>query len=297
MSYSECFAAATSILFALQPASATLIAMAEQTMLRSARAMGVRHRNSTPAPRRAVRSKPRLSKVTPEHIVQLAALLAEKYPDATVELDHSSAYQLICATILAAQSTDRTINTITPAVFAKYPDASALAAADQGELEKLIYASGFFRMKAKHLIGMARACVERHGGEIPSTMDELVALPGVARKTANVVLGCWFHKQEGIVVDTHVARLAGRLGLTANTDPIKIEADLQHLVPRPQWTMFAHGLIWHGRRVCNAKQPDCSHCTLAPLCPSAGVLTVPKRGGKAKVVAKAGKAKPTRRRA
>jgi endonuclease III len=202
-------------------------------------------------------------------------VLAELYPNATVELDHTSAYQLLCATILAAQSTDRTINTITPALFAKYPDARALAAADQAELEPMIYASGFFRMKAKHLIGMARAVVERHGGEIPSTMEQLCALPGVARKTANVVLGCWFGKQEGLVVDTHVTRLSARLGLTVNTDPVKIEDDLVRLVARPDWTVFSHRLIWHGRRVCNAKQPDCVHCALAPLCPSAGLFVVP----------------------
>ena len=201
---------------------------------------------------------------------------------------------MICATILAAQSTDRTINTITPALFAKYPDARALASADQGELEKLIYASGFFRMKARNLIGMARACVERHGGEIPSTMAELVELPGVARKTANVVLGCWFHQQDGIVVDTHVTRLAARLGLTKHTDPVKIETDLMELVPRAEWTMFAHRLIWHGRRVCFAKQPDCPHCSLAPLCPSAGLFVLAKPAQRARHERHA---KPARRRA
>ena len=203
-------------------------------------------------------------------------MLAEKWPDATVELDHTNAYQLLVATILAAQSTDKTINTITPALFAKYPDATALAAADQAELEPMIYASGFFRMKAKHLIGMARAVVERHGGEIPQTMDELVALPGVARKTANVVLGCAFGKNEGVVVDTHVTRLAARLGLSKHTDPVKIEQDITALVPREQWTIFAHRLIWHGRRVCHAKRPDCEGCLLAPLCPSAFIVVLPK---------------------
>jgi endonuclease-3 len=252
--------------------------------------MGARERNSTPAPRRA---RPKFA-ATPARTAQLGALLAELYPEATVELDHTSAYQLLCATILAAQSTDRTINTITPAVFAKYSDASALAAADQGELEKLIYASGFYRMKARNLIGMARACVERHGGEIPSTMAELVALPGVARKTANVVLGCWFHKQEGIVVDTHVTRVAARLGLTKHTDPVKIETDLMELVPQPDWTIFAHRLIWHGRRVCHAKQPDCPHCALAPLCPSAGLFVLPTPAPR---VRHGRRTKPARRRA
>ncbi len=206
---------------------------------------------------------------TPEKAARIAALLAEAWPDAHVELDHTNAYQLLVATILSAQSTDKTINTLTPALFEKYPDATALAAAEQAELEPMIYKSGFFRMKAKHLIGMARAVVERHGGEIPATMEELVALPGVARKTANVVLGSALGKHEGIVVDTHVARLAQRLGLSSQSDPIKIEQDLMALLPRDQWTIFAHRLIWHGRRMCFAKQPDCEHCTLAPVCPSA----------------------------
>ncbi len=178
------------------------------------------------------------------------------------------------ATILSAQSTDKTINTITPAVFAKYPDPRALARADQAELEKLIHSSGFFRMKAKNLVNMARAVVEKHGGKIPETMDELVELPGIARKTANVVLGTAMGKHEGVVVDTHVMRLSQRLELTANTDPVKIEADLMTLLPREQWTIFAHRLIWHGRRVCFAQNPDCEHCLLAPVCPSARVVTL-----------------------
>lgn len=188
-----------------------------------------------------------------------------------VELDHENAYQLLVATILAAQSTDKLINTVTPALFARYPDPAALARADQAELEAMIFSTGFYRMKAKHLIGMAQRIVERHGGKVPETMDALVELPGVARKTANVVLGSALGKNEGIVVDTHVARVAARLGLTTHTEPIKIEHDLMQLVPRDQWSIFAHRLIWHGRRVCFARQPDCEHCVLAPLCPSAGI--------------------------
>ena len=168
------------------------------------------------------------------------------------------------------------INTITPALFAKYPDVRALAAADQTELEQMIFKSGFYRMKAKHLIAMAKACVEHHDGQVPDTMDALVALPGVARKTANVVLGTAFGKPEGVVVDTHVARLAQRLGLTREVEPVKIEQDLMRLLPREQWTMFAHRLIWHGRRVCTAKNPDHENCLLAPLCPTAGLITLPK---------------------
>ena len=185
------------------------------------------------------------------------------------ELDHENAYQLLVATILAAQSTDKMINTLTPALFAKYPDANALAAAEPNELQKLIYSSGFYQAKSRSLLGMARAVVANHGGKIPDTMDELVELPGVARKTANVVLGSAFGKNDGVVVDTHVTRLSQRLGLTKQDKQDKIERDLMELLPREQWTMFANRLIWHGRRVCFAKKPDCEHCTLAPVCPSA----------------------------
>lgn len=215
-----------------------------------------------------------------------------------VELDHQNAYQLLVATILSAQSTDKMINTITPALFAKYPDATALAAAEPAEIEPLIFKSGFYRNKAKSLVGMARAVVMHHGGEIPQTMEELVALPGVARKTANVVLGSAFGINAGIVVDTHVARVAGRLGLTKETDPVKIEQDLMEILPQDQWTIFAHRLIWHGRRVCFAKQPDCEHCLLAPHCPSASTLGPAK--GKiqdVKTSKPAAKAKPAKAKA
>lgn len=199
----------------------------------------------------------------------MAERLAAAWPDAVVELDHTSAYQLLVATILAAQSTDRTINTITPALFAKYPDPAALAAADPAEVEPMIFSSGFYRMKAKSIVGMARAVVAHHGGVVPQTMDELCALPGVARKTANVVLGSAYGKAEGLVVDTHVTRLAGRLGLSRESDPVKIERDLMKLVAKDQWILFPNRLIWHGRRVCHAKAPACEECTLAPVCPSA----------------------------
>jgi endonuclease-3 len=247
--------------------------------------MGGRLRNSTPArqnggakaaPNAVGAKEIAAAEATKVRAAQLAQLLAEAWPDARVELDHENAYQLLVATILAAQSTDKTINTITPALFVKYPDANALAQADQTELEKLIVKSGFFRNKAKHLIGMAQAVVTRHGGEIPRTMDELCALPGVARKTANVVLGSALGIDVGVVVDTHVTRLAARLGLTTHTDPVKIEHDLMAILPKEQWTPFAHRLIWHGRRVCIAKKPDCEHCTLAPLCPSAFAPVQPK---------------------
>ncbi len=247
--------------------------------------MGGRIRNSTPQrPGARDRVDPgdlgdpgdpgdRLVPKTREEAAAIGARLAELWPDAVVELDHRNAYELLVATILAAQSTDKLINTVTPGLFARYPDAAALARADQAELEQMVRSTGYFRMKAKHLIEMARAVVERHGGQIPDTMEALCALPGVARKTANVVLGCALGKNEGFIVDTHVARIAARLGLTQETDPVKIEQDLMALVPQDQWTHHANRLIWHGRRVCTAKKPDCEHCALAPLCPSFAVFT------------------------
>jgi endonuclease III len=215
-------------------------------------------------------------------VAKIAELLAQQWPDAVVELDHTNPYQLLVATILSAQSTDKMINTVTPGLFAKYPDANALAAAEQGPLEKQIHSTGFFRNKARALIGMARAVVERHGGVVPATMEELVELPGVARKTANVVLGEAMGIQVGIVVDTHVTRLAARLGLTKHTEPVKIEHDLMAVVPQDQWTKFGQRLIWHGRRVCFAKNPDCEHCVLAPLCPSAFAVKAPPKAKPAK---------------
>jgi endonuclease-3 len=215
-------------------------------------------------PRHTTRKRPRAGAPATE----VSRLLAERWPSAVVELDHRNAFELLCATILAAQSTDKLINTVTPALFARWPDAHALAAADPAELERMIHSTGFFRMKARHLLGMARALVERHDGEVPRTMAELVELPGVARKTANVVLGSVFGLNEGIVVDTHVTRLSQRLGLTAHTDPVKIEQDLIAVLPREDWTMFAHRLIWHGRRVCHAREPSCNECLLLPLCPT-----------------------------
>ncbi|MCA9677886.1 MAG: endonuclease III, partial [Myxococcales bacterium] len=184
----------------------------------------------------------------PARIARLAELLAATWPDATCELDHHNAFELLVATILAAQSTDKLVNTVTPALFARWPDATALAAVDQAELEPMVHATGFFRMKAKHVLAMARALVERHGGEVPARMEDLVALPGVARKTANVVLGTCFGIADGVVVDTHVTRLSQRLGLTVHTDPVKIEQDLMAQLPRDQWISFANRLIWHGRR-------------------------------------------------
>jgi endonuclease III len=196
-------------------------------------------------------------------------LLRKEYPDATCELDHRNALELAVATILSAQCTDKRVNMVTPALFARYPDAAALAGADQAGVEALIKSTGFFRNKAKSIIGMAKALVAHHGGEVPRTMEELVVLPGIGRKTANVILGNAFGLNEGVVVDTHVARLSGRLGLTRETDPVKIERALMQLFPRESWTLLSHLLIWHGRRVCDARKPRCADCVLRRICPSA----------------------------
>jgi len=200
---------------------------------------------------------------------EIVRRLRAEYPDARCSLDHENAYQLLVATILSAQCTDERVNQVTPALFARYPTAEDLAAARQEELEGLIRSTGFYRSKAKSLLGMANALVERHGGQVPDTMDALVELPGVGRKTANVVLGNAFGKAEGVVVDTHVTRLSNRLGLTRHKDPVKIEADLMELVPREDWTDLAHLFIYHGRAVCKAPKPRCGACVVADLCPSA----------------------------
>lgn len=195
--------------------------------------------------------------------------LKRMYPRAKCSLDFRDAYQLLIATILSAQSTDARVNMVTPALFRKYPDASALAQAKLPELEREIKSTGFFRNKAKAIVGAAQAIVERHHGQVPGSMEQLVALPGVGRKTANVVLGNAFGQNAGVVVDTHVARVSGRLGLTAHADALKIEHDLMALIPQKEWTRFSHRMIEHGRTICVAKKPKCSECLLNELCPSA----------------------------
>jgi endonuclease III len=190
------------------------------------------------------------------------------YPDAHCELDFASPFQLLVATILSAQCTDKRVNMVTPVLFSRYPTVESLARARQEDVEEIIKSTGFFRNKAKSIIGMAGAVADRHGGTVPSTLDELVKLPGVGRKTANVVLGNAFDVNEGVVVDTHVGRLATRLGLTSETDPVKVEQILMGQFPKERWTMLAHLLIFHGRRVCDAKKPRCGACTLAEVCPS-----------------------------
>ncbi|MGH7493388.1 MAG: endonuclease III [bacterium] len=194
--------------------------------------------------------------------------LAELYPEASIALHFRNPYELLIATILSAQSTDKTVNAVTPALFEKYPNARTLAVAVPSELEVMIHRTGFFRNKTKNLLRCAQTLVQEHGGEVPQTMEKLVILPGVGRKTANVVLGNAFGKNEGVVVDTHVQRLAQRMGFTQQTQPEKIEQDLMAIVPRKDWTIFAHRLILHGRQICQARRPKCPECSLAPDCPS-----------------------------
>jgi len=202
---------------------------------------------------------------------KIIARLKQEYPDATCALHHHNALELVVATILSAQCTDARVNMVTPQLFAKYRTAADYAAADPRVLEKEIQSTGLFRNKTKSIIGMAQAVVERHGGEVPQTMDELTALPGVGRKTANVILGTWFKKNEGVVVDTHVHRLTRLLKLTRQDDPVKIEQDLMEIVPREDWTWFSHTLIHHGRGVCIARRPRCADCVVNRLCPSSTV--------------------------
>lgn len=197
--------------------------------------------------------------------------LVIEYPDVRCELDYSTPFQLLAATILSAQCTDKRVNMVTPELFARYPDPESLASAEAAELEALIRPTGFFRNKTKSLIGMANALVDRFGGEVPRSMDELVTVPGAGRKTANVVLGTAFGQPEGVVVDTHVGRVSRRLGLTKETDPVRAERALMRLFPREDWTPLSHLLIFHGRRVCMARRPKCAECVLNDICPSSEV--------------------------
>ncbi|MBA2436550.1 MAG: endonuclease III [Verrucomicrobiota bacterium] len=203
-----------------------------------------------------------------ERARELVRVLPKVYPDAHCELDFKTPLQLLIATILSAQCTDKRVNLVTPALFQRYRSPAAFAAAAPAELEKAIQSTGFFRNKTRSIRAASAAIEEKHKGKVPQTMAELHALPGVGRKTANVVLGNAFQKDEGIVVDTHVSRLSRRLGLTKQTDPEKIERDLMKLVPQKDWTNWSHWLIWHGRRRCFARKPDCRNCEVFPFCPS-----------------------------
>ncbi|MFL5402499.1 MAG: endonuclease III [Gemmatimonadales bacterium] len=224
---------------------------------------GALSRSDTQGPQSA-RKPVRLSARAPELLSRLRAL----YPDARCALDYRNAYELLCATILSAQCTDVRVNLVTPTLFSRYPTPFELAQADSMELQEIIKSTGFFRNKARSLIGMAQALVADHAGEVPRTMEELRRLPGVGRKTANVVLGNAFGINEGVTVDTHVTRLSRLLGLSREDDPVKIEQVLMKLFPQQDWALLSHLLIFHGRQVCIARRPRCGDCVLAQLCPS-----------------------------
>ena len=216
---------------------------------------------------------PRESKKGPDaaRAAEIYEILLAEYPDAKCALKHASPYELAVATILSAQCTDARVNMVTPELFRRYPDPESLADALPQELEEIIRSTGFFRNKTRNLIGMANFLVDEHGGELPRNMKELSALPGIGRKTANVILGNAFGIDEGVVVDTHVKRLSGRMRFTAQATPDRIEKDLMAIFPRRVWTMLAHLLIYHGRQVCLARKPRCNQCAISHLCPSSAV--------------------------
>jgi endonuclease-3 len=208
------------------------------------------------------------------HARRIVSALAKLYPDAHCALHYENPLQLLIATILSAQCTDVRVNLVTPALFARYPDATAFAEAKPKELEKAIQSTGFFRNKTRNIIACCKELVAKHEGQVPGTMEELVPLPGIGRKTANVILGNAFDVP-GITVDTHVGRLSRRLGLTVHTDAVKVEGDLMDLLPAREWTMFSHRMIFHGRQVCHARKPNCAGCTLASFCPKIGLEEEP----------------------
>ena len=207
--------------------------------------------------------------VAPERVAEILKRLYQLYPDVTCALTHSSAWELLVATILSAQSTDVNVNRVTPDLFRKYPTVEAFAAITPEVLEPDVRSTGFFRNKSKSVVGAAKKIVADFGGEVPDDMEKLLTLPGVARKTANVVLGTWFKKAEGVVVDTHVHRISRRLELTTQDDPQKIEQDLMRVIPREKWILFSHQIIWHGRKLCYARKPKCAECPLETLCHAA----------------------------
>ena len=224
---------------------------------------------ATPVAKKKPNPKPRGAAALKAHAEIILGRLLKEYPDAHCALNFTNAFQLLGATILSAQCTDKRVNMVTPGLFKRYPTPNALASAKPEDVEEIIKSTGFFRSKTKSLIGMATGLVETYGGNVPAEMDALVTLPGVGRKTANVILGNAFGRNDGIVVDTHVTRLSNRLGLTKESDAVKIEQDLVKLFPQHHWTMISHLLIDHGRQVCDARAPRCGACLLADICPSA----------------------------
>ncbi len=215
------------------------------------------------------RSKAAYDPLAPERIQEILRRLDQLYPEVTCALQHKSAWELLVATILSAQSTDVRVNMVTPELFRRYPNLQDFAALTPEQLQPEIRSTGFFRNKSKSVIGAAKKILADFGGQVPEQMEQLLTLPGVARKTANVVLGTWFRKNEGVVVDTHVQRISRRLELTRNDDPAKIEQDLMKVIPRERWTLFSHQIIWHGRKLCIARRPKCVDCPLENICHAA----------------------------
>lgn len=233
-------------------------------------------RNATPRPKKKAASvtkksasKKGYNPLAPERVHKILAKLNERYPDVTCALTHKSAWELVVATILSAQSTDVGVNKVTPVIFKKYPTVQDFAALTPEQLEPDLRTTGFFRNKAKSVVGAAKMLVSNFGGKVPDDMEKLLTLPGVARKTANVVLGSWFHKNIGVVVDTHVHRISRRLELTKEDDPKKIEQDLMRVIPQDKWTLFSHQIIWHGRTLCMARKPKCADCPIENICHAA----------------------------
>jgi len=225
---------------------------------------------AAPKPRKQVtRARATYDPLAPERIAEILKRLDQLYPDVTCALTHTSAWELLVATILSAQSTDVNVNRVTPELFRKYPTVEAFAALTPEQLEPDVRSTGFFRNKSKSVVGAAKKVVADFGGQVPMNMQDLLTLPGVARKTANVVLGTWFKLAEGVVVDTHVQRISRRLELTTNTDPQKIEQDLMRVIPREKWILSAHQIIWHGRKLCFARKPKCVDCLLENICHAA----------------------------
>jgi endonuclease III len=218
---------------------------------------------------RATRANKSYDPLAPERVSEILKRLDQTYPDVTCALTHSSAWELLVATILSAQSTDVNVNRVTPELFRKYPTVEAFAALTPEQLEPDVRSTGFFRNKSKSVVGAAKKIVSDFGGKVPDNMEDLLTLPGVARKTANVVLGTWFKKADGVVVDTHVHRISRRLELTKENDPQKIEQDLMKIIPRDKWIVFSHQIIWHGRKLCYARKPRCVDCPLENLCHAA----------------------------
>jgi endonuclease-3 len=243
--------------------------MAPKTKKKTAakkRTASAKRRAPKPARKAKAGKTGRAEGTDPKRVAAILAKLDEAYPDANCELRHENPFQLLISTILSAQCTDVRVNQVAETLYKKYPDAQAFAYATPSELEMEIRPTGFFRNKTKSVMGASKAILERFGGEVPRTMEEILTLPGVARKTGNVVLGTAYGITSGIVVDTHVLRLSKRLDLTRNEDPKKVEQDLMQVIPREKWIQFSHQIIWHGRRVCHARKPKCTECNLESLC-------------------------------